>query len=83
MKVCTLDVQFVDGSLGSIPFPDSGSAMKLAKDVRASGKLEGEPVRCGMVRASWDSFARFKFVCKAESVVEVEDQPKARPPRKK
>lgn len=62
MQVCTVDMELADGSLCSVAFASSVSAMKLAESIRSDGEYGGKAVKRGMVRASWQTFPHFEFV---------------------
>lgn len=78
MKVCTLDVLLVNGSLKSVPFADAHDAMALARTVNSEGVLDGEPVSQGIVRASWEPCPRFRFIVKRDESSEPTSAKKAK-----
>lgn len=79
MKVATLTCEMLEGGLLKSEAASSlVPILEKARIVRNSGLLDGEPVRCGLVQASWQPAPIMKFRCSAPVVVETPKRKKSK-----
>ena len=64
MKVAVLTCEILEsGLLKSEAAASLVPVLEKARQVRNSGLLNGEPVKCGLVQASWQPAPAMKFRC--------------------